>query len=92
MKKKKAWDVISDDRYTEIWHGIREALNPGGRYTATEILGKLSGDEKAALFNRLCCDYGKCVMFSGDSKRKERLFGDFEGALELLRTQVRLMD
>jgi hypothetical protein len=49
------------------------------------IFAKLSPDEKAALFNRLCCDYGKCVIFSGDSKRKEKLLLELKRTLDLMR-------
>ena len=49
-----------------------------------EILSKLSNDEKAALFNRLCCDYGKCVMFGGESNRKYKLRREFERTLDLM--------
>ena len=29
--KKKQWDAISDEKYSQIWHQIREAINPGHR-------------------------------------------------------------
>jgi len=62
--KKKQWDALSDERYDKIWRQIREALNPGHRDNTAGILDSLSIDEEEALFNRLCCDYGRCVMFS----------------------------
>jgi hypothetical protein len=91
MKKKKAWDAISDETYTQIWLQIRQTIHaPTDRQGATPailgIFAKLSPDEKAALFNRLCCDYGKCVMFSGDSKRKGKLLLEFERTLDLMRS------
>ena len=89
MKNKKAWDAISDEKYRQIWLQIRQTLYaPIDRRGATpailDIFAKLSPDENAALFNRLCCDYGKCVMFSGDSRRKEKLRSDFEKTLDLM--------
>jgi hypothetical protein len=84
MIYKKAWDAISDERYTEIWHQLREAINPGGRKTPEKILDQLSHNQKAALVNRLCCDYGKCVLLGGDSKRKEKLRVELESTLDLL--------
>jgi hypothetical protein len=84
MIYKKAWDAISDERYTEIWHQLREAINPGGRNTPEKILEQLSHNQKAALVNRLCCDYGKCVLLGGDSKRKEKLRVELESTLDLL--------
>ena len=86
--KKKQWDAISDERHDQIWCQIRAALNPGHKHnTPDSILDNLSPDESDALFNRLCCDYGKCVMFSGDSRRKEKLRNDFEKTLDLMHHQ-----
>ena len=90
MNKKKAWDAISDETYTQIWLQIRQTIHaPTDRQGATPailgIFAKLSPDEKAAFFNRLCCDYGKCVMFSDDSKRKEKLLLELERTLGLMR-------
>lgn len=83
--RKNAWDAISLERYAEIWNQIRAALNPGGRkQNVAEFLDRLTQDEKAALFNRLCCDYGKCVLLDSDSKRKTKLLVELESALDLM--------
>jgi hypothetical protein len=84
MIQKKAWDAISDEKCAETWHQLREAIKPGSRKTPEKILDQLSQDQKAALFNRLCCDYGKCVLLGGDSKRKEKLHLELESTLDLL--------
>ena len=89
MKMKTAWNAIPDDKYIQIWLQIRQAIHaPTDRNGATpavlDILNKLSRDEQAALFNRLCCDYGKCVMFSSGSNRKQKLLLEFERTLDLL--------
>jgi hypothetical protein len=84
MIHKKAWDAMSDEECAEIWGQIREAINPGGRKTPEKILDQLNQDQKAALFNRLSCDYGKCVLLGGDSKRKEKLRLELESTLDLL--------
>ena len=91
--KTKQWDAISDERHDQIWHQIREALNPGHKHnTPDSILDNLSPDESSALFNRLCCDYGRCVMFGGESNRKNKLLLEFEKTLELMykRRQAKL--
>jgi hypothetical protein len=55
-----------------------------GRKDSAKALEQLSREQKAALFNRLCCDYGKCVLLGGDSKRKEKLRLELESTLGLL--------
>jgi hypothetical protein len=87
--KTKAWSAISDEKYRQIWLQVRQSIHaPTDRKGSTPdilaIFDKLSHDENAALLNRLCCDYGKCVMFSGESKRKGKLILEFERALDLL--------
>jgi hypothetical protein len=92
--KKKQWDAISDERHDQIWCQIRAALNPGHKHnTPDSILDNLSPDESDALFNRLCCDYGRCVMFGSDSNRKNKLLLEFEKTLELMykRRQAELL-
>ena len=92
QKKKKAWDAISDEKYTQIWLQIRQTIYApidcrGSTPAILDIFAKLSPDENAAFFNRLCCDYGKCVMFGGVSKRKEKLLEDFGKTLDLMHHQ-----
>src|SRR5450759_2855470 len=84
MIQKKAWDAISDEKYAEIWGQIRVAIHTVGRKDSAKALEQLSREQKAAFFNRLCCDYGKCVWTGGDSKRKERLRLELKSTLDLL--------
>ena len=84
MIQNKAWDAISDEKYAEIWGQIRVAIHTVGRKDSAKALEQLSREQKAALFNRLCCDYGKCVLLGGDSKRKEKLRLELESTLGLL--------
>ena len=88
MIQKKAWDAISDEKYAEIWGRIRVAIHTVGRKASAEPLEQLSREQKAAFFNRLCCDYGKCVWAGGDSKRKERLRVELESTLDLLHNML----
>ena len=82
--KKRQWDAISDEKYNQIWHQIREALNPGHIDNSPNILDRLSVDETEALFHRLCCDYGCSVMFGNDSNRNKKRLLEFEKTLELM--------
>ena len=84
MIQKKAWDAISDEKYAEIWGQIRVAIHTVGRKDWAKALEQLSGEQKAAFFNRLCCDYGKCVWAGGDSRRKEKLRVELESTLDVL--------
>jgi hypothetical protein len=90
--KKKAWDAISDQKYSQTWLQIRQTLYApidcrGSTPAILDIFAKLSPDENAAFFNRLCCDYGKCVMLGCNSKKKETFLGDFEKTLDLMHHQ-----
>jgi hypothetical protein len=84
MIHKKAWDAISDEQYAEIWGRIRVAINTVGRRDSAKVYEPLSREERAALFNRLCCDYGKCVWTGGDSTRKRRVRQELKTTLDLL--------
>jgi hypothetical protein len=84
MIYKKAWDAVSDEKYAEIWGQIRVAIHTVGRKGSVKVLEQLSREQRAAFFNRVCCNYGKCVWAGGDSKRKEKLRLELESTLDLL--------
>jgi hypothetical protein len=84
MIQKKAWDAISDEQYAEIWGQIRVAIHTVGRKASAEPLEQLTREQKAAFFNRLCCDYGKCVWAGGYSTRKEKVLQELKSTLDLL--------
>jgi hypothetical protein len=84
MIREKAWDAISDEQYAEIWGQIRVAIHTVGRKDSAKALEQLSREQKAAFFNSLCCDYGKCVWAGGDSRRKEKLRVELESTLDVL--------